>query len=215
MGPRQEASPLSGLQELCPAARQLQQPDRVPGGSGVEQHVVESGHESRVVRQQSGELVKGRDLGGARTRQLLGDRAIADSGNKQRTGPTMRSRYAVAACSGGSISKADSPGTAGISVTVLPIATPNTCPTLDAGSVDTKRTFLPAWAKATADAYAIEVLPTHLPVKKKTNRGGSVRNRCSGKKVMGGHNLFRITGGQSVVSSSPTAWRAALGRAGV
>jgi len=58
--------------------------------------------------------------------------AISASGSSPRTGPTMRSRYASAACCG-SISNADRPSTAEISVMVFPTVSPKTCPTLEAG----------------------------------------------------------------------------------
>src|ERR1035437_2091084 len=62
---------------------------------------------------------------------------------------------------------------------VLPILSPNTCPTLEAGAVLTSRTFFPALARGTAVAHAMEVLPTPpLPVKKR-NRGALSRNFMS------------------------------------
>src|SRR5690606_34261676 len=61
-----------------------------------------------------------------------------------------------------------------------------TCPTLEAGSVETSSTFFPARARRTADAHAMEVLPTPpLPVKN-TNRGGSVRNVGSAAAMKAG-----------------------------
>ena len=97
--------------------------------------------------------------------------ATSASGSRPRTGPTMRSRYASAAWSG-SISSADNPGTSGTAVMMLPIVSPNTCPTLEAGSVLTNKTFLPWPARRIAVAHATEVLPTPpLPVKKR-KRGG-------------------------------------------
>ena len=74
-----------------------------------------------------------------------------------------------------SISKAASPGTAGICVIVLPMVTPKTWATLLAGSVLTSSTRLPWRARWTAVAHAMLVLPTPpLPVKKKC-RGASAR----------------------------------------
>src|ERR1035437_4949272 len=59
---------------------------------------------------------------------------------------------------------------------VLPMLSPNTCPTFEAGSVLTSRTFFPALASVSAAAHAIEVLPTPpLPVKKR-NLGALSRN---------------------------------------
>ena len=53
---------------------------------------------------------------------------------------------------------------------------PNTCPTLEAGSVLTSNTRLPLAANWIAVAQAMEVLPTPpLPVKKR-KRGGWSRN---------------------------------------
>ena len=54
-----------------PLAGQLKEPDRVAGGGGVEQDVVVASGHVRV-REEGGELAEGRDLGGARTRQLFG-----------------------------------------------------------------------------------------------------------------------------------------------
>ncbi len=63
-----------------------------------------------------------------------------------------------------------------MAVTVWPIVTPRTWPTLEAGSVLTSRTRLPCRARCSAVAQATEVLPTPpLPVKN-TNLGGSYRN---------------------------------------
>ena len=90
----------------------------------------------------------------------------------------MRSRYASAACCG-SISNADRPSTAEISVMVFPTVSPKTCPTLEAGSVLTSRTFFPSRARVIAEAHAMEVLPTPpLPVKNR-NRGALSRNFMS------------------------------------
>ena len=76
-------------------------------------------------------------------------------------------RYSSAAA-WGSISIADRLGTAEICVIVLPIVCENTCPTLDAGSVLTKRTFFSLSANLIAVAHEIDVLPTPpLPVKNK------------------------------------------------
>src|ERR1035438_1698975 len=62
---------------------------------------------------------------------------------------------------------------------VLPMLSANTCPTFEAGSVLTSRTFFPALASVSAAAHAIEVLPTPpLPVKKR-NRGALSRNFMS------------------------------------
>src|SRR5664280_2958774 len=62
---------------------------------------------------------------------------------------------------------------------VLPMLSPNTCPTFEAGSVLTSRTFFPALASVSAAAHAIEVLPTPpLPVKRR-NRGALSRNFMS------------------------------------
>src|SRR5450631_4822458 len=62
---------------------------------------------------------------------------------------------------------------------VLPMLSPNTCPTFEAGSVLTSRTFFPALARVSAVAHAMEVLPTPpLPVKKR-NRGALSRNFMS------------------------------------
>src|SRR5690606_17196573 len=89
-------------------------------------------------------------------------------------GPAMRSRYACAAACG-SISSAHRFATAAIAVMRLPMRSPKTCPTLEAGSVLTRSTRLPWAASCTAVAQAMEVLPTPpLPVKKR-NRGGWVR----------------------------------------
>ncbi len=63
-----------------------------------------------------------------------------------------------------------------MSVMVLPMLTPKTCPTLEAGSVLTSSTFFPARARVIALAQAMEVFPTPpLPVKNR-NRGASFRN---------------------------------------
>ena len=62
-----------------------------------------------------------------------------------------------------------------MAVTRLPIVTSNTCPTLEAGSVLTSNTRLPASASCTAVAQAMEVLPTPpLPVKNR-KRGGMIQ----------------------------------------
>ena len=59
---------------------------------------------------------------------------------------------------------------------LLPIAIPNTCPTLEAGSVLTNNTLRPESANEIAAAQANEVLPTPpLPVKNK-NLGELLRN---------------------------------------
>ena len=59
---------------------------------------------------------------------------------------------------------------------VLPIVSPKTWPTFDAGSVLTSSTRLPWRASVIAVAHAMEVLPTPpLPVKNR-NRGGASRN---------------------------------------
>ena len=108
--------------------------------------------------------------------------ATSAGGSRPRTGPTMRSRYCAAACSG-SISRAERPGTAAIGVTVLPMPTPKTWPTLEAGSVLTSSTDAPPSARRTALAQAMEVLPTPpLPVKKR-KRGA--RSRKSGVAISG------------------------------
>lgn len=75
-GERSEARrvTLARREELGPVPGQLQQPDGVSGGGGVEQHVVERRDLAVGVGQQRGELVERRDLGGARTGELLGDR---------------------------------------------------------------------------------------------------------------------------------------------
>src|SRR5450631_2226507 len=62
---------------------------------------------------------------------------------------------------------------------VLPILTPNTCPTFEAGSVLTSRTLFPALASVSAAAHAIEVLPTPPSPVKKRNRGALSRNFIS------------------------------------
>ncbi len=85
--------------------------------------------------------------------------ARAFSGRLPRIGSRMRARYSAAAASG-SISSALRPETESMAVTWLPIATPNTCPTFEAGSVPTSRTRLPASASCTAAAQASEVFPT-------------------------------------------------------
>lgn len=54
----------SVVQEVGPRSGQLQQPDGVPGGGSVEEHVVEVG-DGVVVGEQGGELVERSDLGGA------------------------------------------------------------------------------------------------------------------------------------------------------
>src|ERR1039458_1065241 len=62
---------------------------------------------------------------------------------------------------------------------VLPMLSPNTCPTFEAGSVLTRRTLFPDSASVSAAAHAMEVLPTPpLPVKKR-NRGALSRNFMS------------------------------------
>ena len=61
---------LPRCQERGPGARQLQQSDGVTGGRRVEHDVVEAFDHLRI-RQVGRELVEGRDLGGAGTRQLF------------------------------------------------------------------------------------------------------------------------------------------------
>ena len=58
------------LQESRPDARQAEEPQRVPGRRGVEQHVVER-HGRLVARKKLSELVERRDLDGARASELL------------------------------------------------------------------------------------------------------------------------------------------------
>ena len=64
---------LAGVEELCPVPGQLQQPDGVPGGGGVEQDVIEAGDGAVAVGEQGGELIEGGHLGGARAGELFGD----------------------------------------------------------------------------------------------------------------------------------------------
>ena len=56
---------LALVEEVRPGPRQLQQPDGVTGGGGVEQDMVVLPDRSPGVGQQFGELVEGGDLGGA------------------------------------------------------------------------------------------------------------------------------------------------------
>jgi hypothetical protein len=58
------------LQESGPCARQAEQPQGVPGGCGVEQHMVER-HARLVAREEPGKLVERRDLDRTGARQLL------------------------------------------------------------------------------------------------------------------------------------------------
>ena len=90
---------------------------------------------------------------------------------------------------------------------VFPTVTPKTCPTLEAGSVLTSSTDLPLRAKMTADAQAIDVLPTPpLPVKNRC-RGGVLRNNRSvtaesGSLVSGSRGL--PAAGAAMVSNNPS-----------
>ncbi len=87
------------------------------------------------------------------------------SGRRPLIGSTILERYCWAA-SCGSISRAESPGTAVTGRMVLPIAWSNTCPTFEAGSVLTSKTRLPCSARRIAVAQEMEVFPTPpLPVK--------------------------------------------------
>ena len=70
----QARRPRAVADEGGPGRRQREQPQRVAGRGGVEHDVVVVGEHGRV-GQQSGELVEGRDLHGARARQLLLDPA--------------------------------------------------------------------------------------------------------------------------------------------
>src|SRR5665811_2165233 len=90
---------------------------------------------------------------------------------------------------------------------VLPMLNPNTCPTFEAGSVLTSRTFLPALARVSAAAQAMEVLPTPpLPVKKR-NRGASSRNFMSAP-------FSATTGGLGAGGAGATAIYFGAGAAG-
>ncbi len=90
------------------------------------------------------------------------------SGGKiSRIGASVRSVYSAVARSG-SISIADRLGTPTIRVIAWPMGCSNTSARLDAGSVVTIRTRVPASASATAVVQAIVVLPTPpLPEKKR------------------------------------------------
>ena len=108
------------------------------------------------------------------------------SGKIARIGARVRSVYSAVALSG-SISIAHRPGTASIAVTACPMGCSKTSARLDAGSVVTIRTRLPASASATAVAQAIVVLPTPpLPEKKRNWTIGCVllrsRSGASGER---------------------------------
>jgi len=99
------------------------------------------------------------------------------SGGKiSRIGASVRSVYSAVARSG-SISIAHRFGTPAIGVIAWPIGCSNTSARLEAGSVVTIRTRVPASASATAVVQAIVVLPTPPLPEKKRNwvTGGSFR----------------------------------------
>src|SRR5450759_3707305 len=104
------------------------------------------------------------------------------SGGKiSRIGASVRSVYSAVARSG-SISIAHRFGTPAIGVIAWPIGCSNTSARLEAGSVVTIRTRVPASASATAVVQAIVVLPTPPLPEKKRNwvTGGSFRWRPVG-----------------------------------
>ncbi len=87
------------------------------------------------------------------------------SGRTPRYGPTIRSRYSLAATSGSRFI-ASSLGTPGTAVGEEPSLTPSTSSRFEAGSVLTSNTRRPWSASAMAVAQEMDVLPTPpLPVK--------------------------------------------------
>jgi hypothetical protein len=92
---------------------------------------------------------------------------------------------------------------AGIAVGWFPRVTPSTSSRLDAGSVETSKTFFPASASFTAAEHATEVLPTPpLPVKNRL-RVGCSKNFKIGKPKAKGCNIkgvmYRIPENRRVV----------------
>ena len=87
---------LALVEEGGPIPRQVQQPDGVPGGRGVEDDMVVTA-DAFVVGEQAGELVERRDLGRAGPRELLGDRGDVGGGEQV----AHRADNALSVCRGG------------------------------------------------------------------------------------------------------------------